>query len=176
MAFKKPKLPEYRESEGAGAGLKRLILFLKDFCMDCWVTTMGLKKQVDALGGALSDTTGDPPVTSVNGLKPDASGNVAACMMFENQTLSSVFKADNRFASYPYRGTLSISGIVPNRQIQFADVVFNAQDAAGGNFAPVCDVLMYYRSGNTYGVVIGVWAKTPPPEGSVITVPTVILW
>ena len=34
MAFKQPRVPEYRESEGMGRYLHTLVLFLKDFCMD----------------------------------------------------------------------------------------------------------------------------------------------
>ena len=36
MAFKQPRVPEYRENEGTGKYIRSLVLFLKDFCNDVW--------------------------------------------------------------------------------------------------------------------------------------------
>ena len=41
MAFKQPRVPEYRESEGVSRYIKPLILFLKDFTMSAWTTITG---------------------------------------------------------------------------------------------------------------------------------------
>ena len=37
--FKQPRVPEYRENEGAAKHLKALTLFLKDFCQDVWTAS-----------------------------------------------------------------------------------------------------------------------------------------
>ena len=55
--FKQPRIPEYRESEGTGKYLRSLVLFLKDFCMDCWVSVRELQK---GGGGLLRALTSDP--------------------------------------------------------------------------------------------------------------------
>ena len=47
MAFKQPRVPEYRESEGVERYIKSLILFLKDFCTDAWMASGGQAKSLD---------------------------------------------------------------------------------------------------------------------------------
>ena len=44
MAFKQPRVPEYRESSGTGKYLKELTIFLKDFCLNSWKATTNLEK------------------------------------------------------------------------------------------------------------------------------------
>lgn len=51
MAYKQPRIPPLREEEGAGAYLRELILFLKDFCLETWLAVTKIKKQMDALPG-----------------------------------------------------------------------------------------------------------------------------
>lgn len=70
MAFKQPRVPEYRD--GAEAYLRTLILFLKDFCREAWTADRtrgremeGLRGMVDNLRKALEDIRF--PVASVNG-------------------------------------------------------------------------------------------------------------
>lgn len=59
MAFKQPRVPEYRESDGTGKYIRSLVLFLKDFCMDVWTANNQrtgeievLRREVDSLKGA----------------------------------------------------------------------------------------------------------------------------
>lgn len=66
--FKQPRIPEYRESEGTGKYLRSLVLFLKDFCMECWVAVRSLQK-----GGGLRALTSDPRETE-GGDPVDVSG------------------------------------------------------------------------------------------------------
>ena len=42
--FKQPRVPEYRESIGAGKYLKELTIFLKDFCLNSWKATTLLER------------------------------------------------------------------------------------------------------------------------------------
>ena len=54
MAFKQPRVPEYRESEGTGKYLRSLVLFLKDFCMDVWTANQERSREIDAIRARLS--------------------------------------------------------------------------------------------------------------------------
>lgn len=36
MAYKQPRVPEYRDSDGPVITLKNLIMFLRDFCLSSW--------------------------------------------------------------------------------------------------------------------------------------------
>ena len=47
--FKQPRVPEYRESEGAAKHLKALTLFLKDFCADAWKANEQRRKEAEEL-------------------------------------------------------------------------------------------------------------------------------
>ncbi|MCI6268510.1 MAG: hypothetical protein MR637_07795 [Clostridiales bacterium] len=60
MAFKQPRVPEYREREGADRYIRSLVLFLKDFCMDVWTANNQRTGEIDAVRGSY-------PVTSVCG-------------------------------------------------------------------------------------------------------------
>lgn len=72
MAFKQPRIPEYRESEGTSKYLKSLVLFLKDFCMESWKATMTMQKNgsgmyafhIDERGHLICtyDTSSPPPL------------------------------------------------------------------------------------------------------------------
>lgn len=62
--FKQPRVPEYRENEGAPKHLRALTLFLKDFCQDVWThckNNTGSKETIVI----------DYPVTSVNKMTGD---------------------------------------------------------------------------------------------------------
>ena len=59
--FKQPRIPEYRESDGANKYLRSLVLFLKDFCMECWVAVRTIQKEgVPSSGGGGSGIIGLP--------------------------------------------------------------------------------------------------------------------
>lgn len=36
MGFKQPRVPEYQNGESAESYIRKLVLFLKDFCTDVW--------------------------------------------------------------------------------------------------------------------------------------------
>ena len=60
MAFKQPRVPEYREADGAGRYIRSLVLFLKDFCMECWVAVRTIQKEGVPSGGGGSGIIGLP--------------------------------------------------------------------------------------------------------------------
>lgn len=60
--FKQPRVPEYRENEGAAKHLRALTLFLKDFCQDVWVASRNTDKGLSGISY---------PVTSVNKMTGD---------------------------------------------------------------------------------------------------------
>lgn len=79
MAFKQPRVPEYRESEGTGKYIRSLVLFLKDFCNDVWTANNQRTGEIDAVKGGLSGI--HYPVTSVCGKTGDVTltaGDVGA--------------------------------------------------------------------------------------------------
>ena len=79
MAFKQPRVPEYRESEGTGKYIRSLVLFLTDFCMDVWTANNQRSGEIDAVKGGLSGI--HYPVTSVCGKTGDVTltaGDVGA--------------------------------------------------------------------------------------------------
>ena len=49
MAFKQPRVPEYRESEGTGKYIRSLVLFLKDFCMDVWTANRETSREISEI-------------------------------------------------------------------------------------------------------------------------------
>ena len=60
MAFKQPRVPIYRDGEGAARFLRTLTLFLKDFCEEAWVANRQrereirtLQEEVRRIGGAV---------------------------------------------------------------------------------------------------------------------------
>lgn len=69
MAFKQPRVPEYREREGVDRYIRSLILFLKDFCMDVWTANNQRSGEIDAVKGGLAGI--HYPVSSVCGKTGD---------------------------------------------------------------------------------------------------------
>ena len=55
MAFKQPRVPEYREHDGADGYIRSLVLFLKDFCMDVWTAKNQRTGEVDRLKGSIPE-------------------------------------------------------------------------------------------------------------------------
>ncbi|MBE5798982.1 MAG: hypothetical protein E7321_03415 [Clostridiales bacterium] len=49
MAFKQPRVPEYRQSDGTEAYIKALILFLKDFCLEAWTASRMHDKTLNSM-------------------------------------------------------------------------------------------------------------------------------
>lgn len=75
MAFKQPRVPEYREREGADRYIHSLVLFLKDFCMDVWTANGQRSGEIDAVRGSIEKV--DYPVTSVCGKTGDVTLDAA---------------------------------------------------------------------------------------------------
>ena len=82
MAFKQPRVPEYREREGADRYIRSLVLFLKDFCMDVWTANNQRTGEIDRLKGSIPEMPEIRyPVTSVCGKTGDVTltaGDVGA--------------------------------------------------------------------------------------------------
>ena len=55
MAFKQPRVPEYRESDGTGRYLHTLVLFLKDFCMDVWTANRETSREISEIKERLTE-------------------------------------------------------------------------------------------------------------------------
>ena len=55
MAFKQPRVPAYRESEGTGRYLHTLVLFLKDFCMDVWTANRETSREISEINERLTE-------------------------------------------------------------------------------------------------------------------------
>lgn len=49
MGFKQPIVPQYRSGESTEAYIRRLILFLKDFCQEAWMQSREQGKAIEAL-------------------------------------------------------------------------------------------------------------------------------
>ena len=67
MAFKQPRIPEYRTGEEIQAYIRTLILFLKDFCREAWTASRVQGERTQEIGSALEAIRF--PVVSVNGEK-----------------------------------------------------------------------------------------------------------
>lgn len=81
--FKQPRIPEYRENEGTNKYLRSLVLFLKDFCMECWVAVRMIQKEgvpsggsgmiglpkfsIDERGHLICTYSEDPPALHIDG-------------------------------------------------------------------------------------------------------------
>lgn len=82
MAFKQPRVPEYRERDGADGYIRSLVLFLKDFCTDVWTANNQRTGEIDRLKGSIPEMPEIRyPVTSVCGKTGDVTltaGDVGA--------------------------------------------------------------------------------------------------
>ncbi len=64
MAFKQPRIPEYRTGEEVRVYLRTLILFLKDFCRDAWAANRMREEDMSRIRRDMAEIR--VPVTSVN--------------------------------------------------------------------------------------------------------------
>lgn len=118
-------------------------------------------------GGALQ--AGTLPVAAGGTGAATAAGALAALgaqsvrLTFTEKTVAtSAWTADSTYADYPYRAAVACAGVTAN---SFVDVVLGPEDAAGGNFAPVC-------ASHTDGVYL--YAKAVPD--ATLTIPTIVVW
>lgn len=92
-----------------------------------------------------------------------ALGAQPARLTFTGKTVAtSAWTSDAAYADYPYRAAVACAGVTAEA---FADVVLSPEDAAGGNFAPVCA---------TYAGGVYLYAKAVPDAA--LTIPTIIIW
>lgn len=79
-------------------------------------------------------------------------------LKFENKEASD-WVEDNTYENYPYRCDIPCEGVVPSN---YAEVIFELNDAVSGNYAPICE---------TCENVVSVWST----ENVTIIVPTIII-
>ena len=90
-------------------------------------------------------------------------GAQPARLTFTGKTVAtSAWTSDAAYADYPYRAAVACAGVTAEA---FADVVLSPEDAAGGNFAPVCA---------TYAGGVYLYAKAVPDAA--LTIPTIVVW
>lgn len=75
MAYRQPRVPEYRERDDVKGYMKPLILFLKEFAMSAWRANNARIREIEAVRRAIPEMPEIPevhyPVTSVNGKTGD---------------------------------------------------------------------------------------------------------
>ena len=79
-------------------------------------------------------------------------------LKFTNITVST-WVSDTTYADYPYKGTITLTGVTSS---MIAEVIFNVTDAESGNYAPICETF----DGGVY-----IYSKV----NSAITIPTILV-
>ena len=131
------------------------------------IGTAANKAVYTGAGGALQ--AGTLPVAAGGTGATTAAGALAALgaqparLTFKGKTVAtSAWASDAAYTDYPYRAAVACAGVTAEA---FADVVLSPEDAAGGNFAPVC---MTYAGG------LYLYAKAVPD--ATLTIPTIVVW
>ena len=115
-------------------------------------TTAGIVQLVDGI--ASTSVTMAPTANAMRMVEPHKKA-------FANTTVSSTdFSADATYTAYPYRASVALTGVTAS---MIPDVIFDAEDALSGNYAPVSTAY----SGGVY-----IYAASPES----ITIPTIIVW
>jgi uncharacterized protein Yka (UPF0111/DUF47 family) len=57
--LKQPRVPEYAESDGMGAYIRKLVIFLKEYCMGSWREIENQRREIDALKEEIAALKGD---------------------------------------------------------------------------------------------------------------------
>lgn len=115
-------------------------------------TTAGIVQLVDGI--ASTSVTMAPTANAMRMVEPHKKA-------FANTTVSSSdFSADTTYTAYPYRAAIALVGVT---SAMIPDIIFDAEDALSGNFAPVSTAY----SGGVY-----IYAVSPES----ITIPTIIVW
>lgn len=84
-------------------------------------------------------------------------------LQFSNVSVSAGdFVADTTYQDFPYRASVSLSGVIES---MIPEVVLAVDDAVSGNFAPVVE---------SYNGGVYLYAGSPPDAD--ITIPTIIMW
>lgn len=49
MAFKQPRVPQMREGTNLSAIVREVVLFLKDFCLECWAESRRQSAEIEKI-------------------------------------------------------------------------------------------------------------------------------
>lgn len=79
---------------------------------------------------------------------------------FYNRTVTT-WESDSTYADYPYKGTISITGVTDADGVE---VTFSNADATSGNYSPICATF----NGGVY-----IWSKT---QNASIVIPTICIY
>lgn len=60
MAYRQPRVPEYRESEGVNRYIRSLILFLKEFALAAWKANNQRIREIEEIKKQLTELSADP--------------------------------------------------------------------------------------------------------------------
>lgn len=90
--------------------------------------------------------------------KTELNGKQDASLKFTDQT-ASTWVSDTTYAEFPYRCDIACSGVTAD---MYAEVAFALEQAASGNYAPICE---------TKAGVVSVWSS----KDESITVPTIVI-
>ena len=71
----------------------------------------------------------------------------------------STWVRDTTYADYPYKATITLTGVTPS---MVAEVIYSVDDAESGNYAPICE---------TYDGGVYIYSKV----NTAITIPTVLV-
>ena len=108
-------------------------------------------------------SSGNDLQTDFNGINTTLSDKENKKLQFLNTVVStSSFVSDQTYSDYPYRATITLTGVTSS---MIPEVVFGVVDATSGLFAPVAEA---YNGG------IYIYS-TDVPEAA-ITIPTIICW
>ena len=49
MAFKQPRVPQMREGTNLAGFVREIVLFLKDFCLECWTQSRRQDQEMEKI-------------------------------------------------------------------------------------------------------------------------------
>ena len=55
MAFKQPRVPQMREGTNLYAYVREIVLFLKDFCLECWAESKRQSEEIEKIKERLEE-------------------------------------------------------------------------------------------------------------------------
>ena len=87
-----------------------------------------------------------------------STGNIETSIKLSN-TAVSTWESDTTYADYPYKATITATGVTST---MVAEVIYSVADATSGNYAPICE---------TYDGGVYIYSKV----NTAITVPTVLV-
>ena len=55
MAFKQPRVPQMREGTNLYTYVREIVLFLKDFCLECWAESKRQSEEIEKIKERLEE-------------------------------------------------------------------------------------------------------------------------